>query len=81
MGLFRSRAGKKLVRAETKLAEAQTRRVAQQTAGTWEQITSAIEAGEASMGDLPRLQMAAMPARYLVRCWAAELPHSTAHRA
>jgi hypothetical protein len=65
--LLRSRAG-------------QTQQVAQQTAGTWEQITAAIEVGEASLQDLSRLQMAAMPTSYLARCWAAELPHSIAHR-
>ena len=80
MGLIRSRAGKKLVRAETKLVEAQARQVAQQTTGTWEQIAVAFEVGEASWDDLNRLQKLSMPIHYAVRCKAAERRRGAADR-
>ena len=66
--------------AETKerLANARLARTqAQQAAGDpvaekWEPVVAAIEAGEASWDDLPRLQKLSMPASYILRCKAAE---------
>ena len=59
--------------ANARLANAQARRVAgNPAAGKWEPIVAAIEAGEASWDDLPRLQKMSMPVSYIVRCKAAE---------
>jgi hypothetical protein len=71
--------------ANAQLIQAQARReAADAEAAKWEPIAQAIEAGEACWNDLPKFQRLSMPAKYTVRCLAAERRRSSApgqHRA
>jgi hypothetical protein len=66
--------------AAARLANTQAKQVQQVAAATqadvitarWEPIVAAIESGEASWDDLPRLQKMSMPVKYIMRCKAAE---------
>lgn len=59
--------------ANARLANAQAKQAAgDPVAEKWEPIVAAIEAGEASWDDLPRLQKMSMPVGYIIRCKAAQ---------
>jgi len=59
--------------ANARLANAQAKQLAgDPVAEKWEPIVAAIEAGEASWDDLPRIQKMSMPVGYILRCKAAE---------
>jgi|SRR5580704_4156004 hypothetical protein len=68
--------------ANARLANAQAQQAAGDPVGDrWEPITAAIEAGEASWSDLPRLQKMSMPIGYIVRCKAADRRRGAGDRA
>ena len=71
--------------ANARLLQQQARReAADAEAAKWEPIVQAIESGEAWWNDLPKLQRLSMPAKYTIRCLAAERRRSSApgqHRA
>jgi hypothetical protein len=81
----RREAETKLHLANARLLQAQARlEAADELAAKWEPIVQAIEAGEAWWNDLPKLQRLSMPAKYVVRCLAAERRRTSApgqHRA
>ena len=58
--------------ASARLANAQAKNAAgDPVAEKWEPVVAAIEAGEASWGDLSRVQKLSMPISYQLRCKAA----------
>ena len=70
---------KKALKAEARLWNAQAAQVERATAAQadpaeakWPPVLAAIEAGETTWDQLPRLQKAAMPIGYIVRAKAAD---------